>query len=169
MTDTYRKTDLALKLYESTQNLIRFADTKINVLSFVNGIATSFVITNFQQLFEINLFSKFIMICFFLSFIVFVYFLLNTILPRGNKNSEIIGTQLVFFGHVAKRNNAKEYINDFNNTNSEEFLDDLLQQIYESAKIATTKFGNYKKGLITLQFQIFFFFILLGIKSFVNQ
>ena len=30
MVDTFRKTDIALKLYESTQNLIRFADTKIN-------------------------------------------------------------------------------------------------------------------------------------------
>lgn len=165
MTDTYRKTDLALKLYESTQNIIRFADTKINVLSVINGIATSFVITNFQQLFEISLLSKFVLLFFFISFVVFVVFLLNTILPRSNINSEPIGTQIIFFNHISKRNNVKEFISDYNNTTSEEFLDDLLQQIYESSKIASTKFHFYKRSLITLQVQVFFFFILLGLKS----
>ena len=166
MTDTYRKTDLALKLYESTQNLIKFADTKINLLSFVNGIATSFVITNFQQLFSISIFSKVILFMYFITFVTFVYFLLNTILPRSSKTSEIIGHQLVFFGHVSKRSNAKEFIDAFNDTTSEEFLDDLLQQFYESSKIAAKKFENYRKGLYTLQFQILMFFILLGLKSF---
>lgn len=166
MVDTFRKTDLALKLYESTQSLIRFADTKINVLSVINGIATSFVITNFQQIFSISLFSKIILILFFITFIVFVYFLLNTILPRGDKPTGDEGPQIIFFGHVSKRKSPEDFIKDFNSTNSEEFLDDLLKQIYESSKIATTKFANYKKSLITLQFQIFLFFILLGIKSF---
>lgn len=167
MTDTYRRTDLALKLYESTQNLIRFADTKINTLSFINGIVASFVLTNFQILFEISMFSKVILILFFLTFIVFVFFVLKIILPRNNTKSETIGTQIVFFGHISNRDSAKDFINQFNNTTSEEFLDDLLQQIYESSKIASVKFLNYKKCLITLQFQIFLFFILLGLKSFV--
>jgi len=166
MTDTYRKTDIALKLYESTQTLIRFADTKINLLSVINGIATSFVITNFQQLFSINIISKLVIILFFITFILFVYYLLNTILPRSEKGLGKSGSQIVFFGHIAARNNADEFIKDFNNTDSETFLDDLLQQMYTSAKIATVKFNNYKKSLITLQFQIFFFFILLGLKSF---
>jgi len=166
MTDTYRKTDIALKLYESTQTLIRFADTKINLLSVINGIATSFVITNFQQLFSINIISKLVIILFFITFILFVYYLLNTILPRSEKGLSKSGSQIVFFGHIAARNSADEFIKDFNNTDSETFLDDLLQQMYTSAKIATVKFNNYKKSLITLQFQIFFFFILLGLKSF---
>ena len=166
MVDTFRKTDLALKLYESTQNLIRFADTKINVLSVINGIATSFVITNFQQLFTISLFSQVILILFFIAFIVFVYFLLNTILPRGDKSIGNTGSRIIFFGHISKRNSAEEFIKDFNGTDSDQFLDDLLQQIYESSKIAATKFSNYKKSLITLQIQIFLFFILLGLKSF---
>lgn len=166
MVDTFRKTDIALKLYESTQNLIRFADTKINSLSVINGIATSFVITNFQQLYQISIFSKIILLMFFMTFIVFVYFLLNTILPRKNEKSDVIGNQLVFFAHISKRNSANDFISDFNSTSSEDFLDDLLQQIYESAKIATVKFINYKKGMITLQFQVFLFFILLGLKSF---
>ena len=166
MTDTYRKTDIALKLYESTQTLIRFADTKINLLSVINGIATSFVITNFQQLFSINIISKLVIILFFITFILFVYYLLNTILPRSEKGFGKSGSQIVFFGHIAARESADEFIKDFNNTDSETFLDDLLQQMYTSAKIATVKFNNYKKSLITLQFQIFFFFILLGLKSF---
>lgn len=165
MIDTFRKTDIALKLYESTQNLIRFADTKINLLSFINGIATSFVITNFQQLYMISLFSKVMLALYFVTFIVFVYFLLNTISPRSNKNSEDIGKKIVFFNHVSRRKNAREFINEFNDTTSEEFLEDLLQQIFESSKIASTKFNFYRKSLITLQFQILLFFILLGLKS----
>ena len=166
MTDTYRRTDIALKLYESTQTLIRFADTKINVLSVINGIATSFVITNFQQLFSISIFSRIILIFFFITFVVFVYYLLNTILPRSDKSHIAACSQIVFFGHIANRSSAQEFIKDFNNTDSETFLDDLLEQMYASAKIAAIKFSNYKKSLITLQVQIFLFFILLGLRSF---
>jgi hypothetical protein len=124
------------------------------------------VITNFQQLYSISIFSKFIIVIFFLTFILFVYYLLNTILPRSDKNTGIVGSQIVFFGHIAARKNAEEFIKDFNSTDSETFLDDPLQQMYASAKIASVKFNNYKKALITLQFQIFLFFILLGLKSF---
>ncbi|MBK9330920.1 MAG: hypothetical protein IPM96_00615 [Ignavibacteria bacterium] len=166
MEDTYRKTDLALKLYESTQNIIRFADTKINVLSVINGIATSFVITNFQQIYEISILSKILMLLFFITFIIFVYFLLNTILPRANKESESIGSKVIFFSHISGKPDAKSFVNDFNSASSEGFLEDLLHQIYESAKIATTKFNYYRKSLFTLQFQIFLFFIIVGLKSF---
>lgn len=166
MVDTHRKTELALKVYQSTQELIQFADTKINILSVINGIATSYVITNFQQLFTISFFSGIVLILYLMAFIVFIYYLLNTILPRVGKYTSLMGSQLIYFGHISKRENVTDFIADFHNTDSEQFLDDLLQQIYESSKIATTKFSNYKMSLITLQIQIFLFFILLGIKSF---
>ncbi|MBV6478053.1 MAG: hypothetical protein HGGPFJEG_00800 [Ignavibacteria bacterium] len=155
-----------MKLYESIQNIIKFADTKINVLSVINGIATSYILTNFQLIYSINIYSKLLLALYFIMFIVFIYYLLNTILPRiksisGNKIS-----RAVYFGHISERKEVQEFVNDFKKLNDEEFLEDLLTQIYESSKIATTKFSYYKKSLITLQVQFSLFFILLALKSF---
>lgn len=166
MLDTYRKTDLALKLYESTQNIIRFADTKINALSVINGIATSYILTNFQQIYSVSLFSKVLLVFYLCAFFVFVYFLLNTILPRGTKGTANEKSQTVYFGDISNRENVTDYIKDFNTMTDEDFLEDLLCQIYESSRIASTKFKNYKKSLMTVQVQIFLFFILLAVKSF---
>lgn len=164
--DIFRKTDVALKLYESIQNIIRFADTKINVLSVINGIATSYILTNFQQVYSLSFFSKLMLLLYFMTFIVFIYFLLNTILPRIKSSPSKKLSQAVYFGHISNRNTVNDFISDFRKMTDEEFFDDLLTQIYESSKIATTKFSYYKKGLITLQLQFSIFFILLALKSF---
>lgn len=155
-----------MKLYESIQNIIRFADTKINVLSVINGIATSYILTNFQLLYSLSFFSKLLLALYFIIFIIFIYFLLNTILPRIKSSPSEKISQTVYFGHISNKTNVKEFINDFRNMTDEEFIEDLLTQIYESSKIASTKFRYYKKGLITLQLQFSIFFLLIALKSF---
>jgi hypothetical protein len=56
--DDNRKTDLGFKLLDNVQNLIKFADTKINVLLVISGVTTTFILTNFQGLFDLCLLSK---------------------------------------------------------------------------------------------------------------
>jgi hypothetical protein len=107
-----------------------------------------------------------ILFLFFLAFVVFVYFPLHTISPRGDKHSENLNFGIIYFGHISKRKNVEEFISDYHKLSDDDFLNQILHQIYENSKIAETKFKNYKKGLVTLQVQIFIFFILLGLKSF---
>ena len=160
-----RKTNIAIKFYESTQRLIRFADSKVYTLSVINGVATSFIITNFHEMYTSSVISRMVLILFFVTFAVFVFFTLHTILPRLGKKEEFIGSQIIYFGHVSRRKSVMDFINDFKNTTSEEFLDEILQQIYESSKIADAKFRYYRKSLLTLQFQILLFLILFALKS----
>lgn len=160
-----RKINLALKFNENIQNLIRFADSKISILSFISGIATSFVITNFQQMFGLSLFSKIILVSFFVCFFLFVFFSLKTISPRTEQHSDKLDSGIMYFGHISKYK-VDDFVAEYENISDENFLTQVLYQVYENAQIAEVKFKNYKKGLITLQFQIFFFFILLMMNSF---
>lgn len=162
--DDNRKIDTALKLLDNVQNLIKFADTKINVLLVVSGVTTTFVLTNFQNLCDLNLFSKIALGLFFLSFIVFVILALLTISPRADKHTGNSPAKTIYFKHISKRIEVKDFVDDYNKLTPESFLTDVLYQVYENSKIADKKFDFYNRSLVALQFQIFFFFALLAIK-----
>lgn len=162
--DDNRKIDTALKLLDNVQNLIKFADTKINVLLVVSGVTTTFVLTNFQNLCDLNLFSKIALGLFFLSFIVFVILALLTISPRADKHTGNSPAKTIYFKHISKRIEVKDFVDDYNKLTPESFLTDVLYQVYENSKIADKKFNFYNRSLVALQFQIFFFFALLAIK-----
>lgn len=59
--DENKRIDAAFKLFDNVQNLIKFADTKINVLLVISGVTTTFVLTNFQTYFDLNCLSKIIL------------------------------------------------------------------------------------------------------------
>ncbi len=162
--DDNKKIDTALKLLDNVQNLIKFADTKINVLLVVSGVTTTFVLTNFQNLCDLNLFSKIALGLFFLSFIVFVILALLTISPRADKHTGNSPAKTIYFKHISKRIEVKDFVDDYNKLTPESFLTDVLYQVYENSKIADKKFNFYNRSLVALQFQIFFFFALLAIK-----
>jgi len=159
-----RKTDLAFKLLDNLQNLIKFADTKINVLLLISGVTTTFILTNFKQLFDLCLFSKIALGLFFLAFIIFIIFSLLTIAPRADKNTGNSVSKTIYFGHIAKRVEVKDFVEDYEKLEEKSFQTDLLYQVFENSKIADKKFKFYKKSLITLQIQLFIFIIILIIK-----
>lgn len=162
--DDNRRTDLGFKLLDNVQNLIKFADTKINVLLVISGVTTTFILTNFQSLFELCLLSKIGLGLFFLSFIVFVILSLLTISPRSDKHTGNSVSKTIYFAHIANRVEVKDFIDDYVKLDEKSFQADLLYQIYENSKIAYKKFSFYKNSLIALEFQLFFFFALLLLK-----
>ncbi|MBI2272380.1 MAG: hypothetical protein HYU70_01180 [Bacteroidetes bacterium] len=161
-----RKTDLAFKLLDNVQNLIKFADTKINVLLVISGVTTTFILTNFQGLFDLCLISKIVLGLFFLSFLVFIVFSILTISPRKDNHTGNSVSKTIYFEHIASRVEVKDFINDYTKLDEPSFQSDLLYQVFENSKIADKKFKFYKKSLIALQVQLLLFFILVAIKFF---
>ncbi len=164
--DENRKIDTAFKLLDNVQNLIKFADTKINVLLVISGVTTTFILTNFQNLCNLNCISKIILGLFFLAFIFFVILSLLTISPRSDKHSGNTASKTIYFKHISSRVEVKDFIDDYNKLTLETCLTDILYQVYENSKIADKKFIFYNRSLIALQFQIFFFVLLIGLKYF---
>lgn len=161
-----RKTDLAFKLLDNVQNLIKFADTKINVLLVISGVTTTFILTNFQTLYDLCLLSKIVLGLFFISFLIFLVFSILTIAPRPDKHTGNSVSKTIYFGHIAKRVEGKDFIDDYQKLEESAFQSDLLYQVYENSKIADRKFKFYKKSLIAIQVQLLIFFALLLIKFF---
>lgn len=159
-----KKIDTAFKLLDNVQNLIKFADTKINVLLVISGVSTSFILTNFQCLSELNFFSKITLGLFFLAFISFVFLSIMTISPRTAKHTGDSPAKTIYFKHVSNRVEVKDFVDDFNRLTHESCLIDILYQVYENSKIAEKKFDLYNKSLSVLQIQIFLFFFLIAIK-----
>lgn len=159
-----RKTDLAFKLLENVQNLIKFADTKINVLLVISGVTTTFILTNFQGLYDLCVVSKIVLGLFFISFLIFVILSILTISPRADKHTGNSASKIIYFGHIAKRVEVKDFIDDYSKLNENSFQHDLLYQIFENSKIADKKFSFYKMSMTALKFQIGLFFILIILK-----
>jgi hypothetical protein len=164
--DENRKIDTAFKLLDNVQNLIKFADTKINVLLVISGVTTTFILTNFQSLCDLNFLTKLILGLFFLAFLFFIIFSLFTISPRSDKHSGNSASKTIYFKHISSRIEVKDFINDYNKLTLETCLTDILYQVYENSKIADKKFLFYNRSLIALQCQIFLFILLIGLKYF---
>lgn len=156
-----RKTDLAVKMLENVQSLIKFSDTKINVLLVISGITTTYVLSTYKhKILDYNWLSV-ILLFFYISFFIFLYFSVQTIAPRKAKHTGKFISKVIYFKHVTERNNANEYFEDYNKIEEATILKDFVYQIYENSHIAETKFENYNKSLVYLKIQIFIFFILL--------
>lgn len=162
--DDKRKTDIAFKLLDNVQNLIKFADTKINVLLIISGVSTTFILTNFQGLFGLCLISKIVLGQFFLSFLIFIVFSILTISPRKDNHTGNSVSKTIYFEHIASRVEVKDFIDDYTNLDEKGLQSDLLYQVFENSKIANKKFKYYNNSLNALQVQLLLFFILLVIK-----
>ena len=53
---------------------------------------------------------------------------------------------IIFFGDISNRNDFNDFKKDFTDTSVEEYLNDLLSQIYINSHICDRKFENYNKG-----------------------
>src|SRR5258706_12037477 len=122
--DENKKIDTAFKLLDNVQNLIKFADSKINVLLVISGVTTTFILANFQNLFDLNLSSKITLGLFFLTFICFTILSLLTISPRTDKHTGNSPTKTIYFKHISNRVEVKDFIDDYNRLTSESCVTD---------------------------------------------
>lgn len=160
------KTETAWKIFENQQNLIKFFDSKINILLIISSIATSVILTNLKDLILLGLLSKILVILFFCLFLVFIIFALLTIFPRKATKTGSSLPKLIYFKDISERVEPNDYVNDFIGTNENDLQKDIYYQIYEIATILNKKSKNYNTSWICLLFQSIFFIILLLLKAF---
>lgn len=162
MNDEYKLSDDLDKLHLTLDRTIGFisnCDTKVSFwLSSLGVIFTilftvkiphfNFIVEKVSSL-QSNIDGYFILgvFAFCLSLCLTVrgiYFLTQVLIAKtecnGYPNSKI------FFGHIAKFSNYRDYFDKVQLTNLEQYKEDLISQIYTNSQICNEKFKNYNKG-----------------------
>ncbi|MDG0950047.1 Pycsar system effector family protein [Bacillus paranthracis] len=142
---------------------IKSCDTKASIVIAVLGVfLTIFTSENSikmlkqilsQPLQHINFANLLYLLLFVVSWVIFiygVYCLVRVLVPRLSKDAlsydGINNDSLYFFESIAK-NNFLEFKDKMNNTEENDEIADILSQIYVNAKICTTKYSYYSKGI----------------------
>jgi len=160
------KNDHLWNIFRNIQELIRFADQKIQVLFVISGLLSTIVFRQALDAIYISLFQK-IFVCIYLcGFIVFVVMSLIALIARSKKVEDMGIVRHIYFGHVVKNKKPMDYINSVLNLDNSEIEKDLACQIYEISQIAKTKFKYYKYAWYVLIVQLFAFLCLVAWKLF---
>ncbi len=149
----------AWRIYNSTQEMIRFADRKIRVLLLISGGLTSCVFLTLSELREGGQLARLGLAIFLVAMLVFLSLGLMEVAPRTGRKLE--GPGLVFFQRVAERSDPGEYHREFMASSQEERLQDLCEQIHQVSVIARLKFRTYTRAWKALAVQVLAFVMLL--------
>lgn len=157
--------DHAWRIYLNCQEMIKYADQKVQVAIALAALITSFALGKLDKIDAAGSFEKFIVGAFVIATATFFYFALAALLARGDTKTDNSVPKLIYFGHISSRSSAEEYRRSFLETDPQRHLDDLLFQIVELGDIAGKKFSNYRSSWVALAFMIVFFVILAMIKA----
>ncbi|MDR2790907.1 MAG: DUF5706 domain-containing protein [Campylobacteraceae bacterium] len=102
--------------------------------------------------------------CGILAFSFGIYKMIKVLQPRTDtyKEDGLDTDSKIFFEHIAKLP-YKQYKKQLLSSSNDEFLNDLISQIYINSKIADEKYKYYKSGLIISIRGFIVFMILWGI------
>lgn len=86
------------------------------------------------------------------TFIYGGYKLIKTLTPKiGMENlcsdKKVCSNSNIFFSTIATHSNYSKFLERLNETNGDDYINDISSQIYICAKICDLKFKDYKKGL----------------------
>mgnify|MGYP000991882184 CR=1 FL=1 len=178
------KEDLEYKIEIATQTLDRNigfvtnCDNKTSIVLATFGVLLAIILTNegLNEIFNIvkncievkSLCHIFYLICFISTIFLLVWgmFNLGSVLV-AKTSEEALGrkdeSSRIFFAGIRKNGNYVAYKQKFYAMNN--FLNDLIEQIYINANIASTKYATYNLGLkrTIIGFILFVTLLLIGI------
>jgi hypothetical protein len=158
--------DLAWKILLNTQEMVKFADQKINVLLVIGTLLISTTLAVSDIYIHKNSFLDF---CFWAIIIVSVVFFIFSLISLFSRNDEKTGKdipKLIHFGQIIRFKEAREYQEAFVKMSDKEAITDICYQIYEVSCIANTKYFFYKLAWISLLIQLIIFLTIVLTKSF---
>lgn len=180
--------DLEYKIEIATQTLDRNigfvtnCDNKTSIVLAAFGVLLAIILTNegLNEIFNIakaciatkTFCSIFYLLCLAgsISFMVLGMFNLGSVLvartseePLGRKDE----TSRIFFAGIRKNGNYNTYHHKFCTLSKEELLNDLIEQIYINADIASIKYATYNRGLKRTIGGFTFFVVLLLIGIYI--
>ena len=121
--------DQAWRILGLNQDLIRAADQKIYLLIVMSTLLVSYVATNIDRIIRLGDVQNALLVMFILISGAFYFFALSTLFPR-RQPGEVKNAKLIFFGDIASRPSADNYIAAIGSVPLDELFDDLARQIY---------------------------------------
>lgn len=174
------KIEIATQTLDRNIGFISNCDTKTSIVLTVVGVLFTLILSD-DGISEIsNIFSACLNtitlfnILFLFSFIgsvgtmmIGMYKLGSVLIAKTSDKSSGDNTfkSLIFFSGIQKSGDRETYRDQFYSMSREELLNELLDEIYANADIATQKYTKYNSGLkyATIGFILFLILFLLGI------
>lgn len=182
------KEELEYKIEIATQTLDRNigfvvnCDNKISITLAAFGVLLAIILTNkglnkicyiIKSCIEIkNFCNVFYLVCFAGAVFVMLWgmFNLGSVLI-AKTSEEVIGRKeensRIFFAGIRKSGDNKTYNQRFCAMSKEDLLNDLIEQIYINADIASIKYATYNRGLKRTIVGFIFFVVLLLIGIYI--
>ena len=176
--------DIEYKIEKATETLernIKFinnCDNKTSIVLTFIGVLFTIILTNngFSTIFKTicNCFdektfcSVLYLSCFFVAVVILfmgLYNLWSVLIARTNINSEHMSK--IFFSGIIKFGNVETYKEKFIKMNRQEFLDELIFEIYINSDIAAKKYKKYNTGLKLSIIGFFSFVVVLLIGIYI--
>ncbi|MEP7323626.1 MAG: Pycsar system effector family protein [Saprospiraceae bacterium] len=138
--------DHAWRLYNSQQEMIRFADYKIYLLYMIAGILMSIVFSQYKELMEMGISFKILYVLVLIASTFLIYYSMQTVIPRASKIRKMDSQRLIYFQEISIQD-EKEYISRFIDLPTDQITEDLLLQVTVLSDILALKFENLKKAM----------------------
>lgn len=151
-------------------------DNKTSIVLTAMGVFLTIILTNdgVVTIFNIvktcisqkNFCNIFYLMCFMVSIgvLLFGFYNLCSVLIARTKNTSPLNSS-IFFSGIIKNGNRDLYRERFITMTQEEYLDDLISEIYINAEIATVKYKKYNVGFkcSIIGFIAFVLMLLIGL------
>ena len=159
-TDLNLRLDQAWRILNLNQDLIRSADQKVYLLIVMSTLLVSYVAANIEKISRIGALQYGLLAVFILTSGAFYFFALSTLFPRKNHVAADENVGLIFFGDIARRLNAENYVEDIGNVPLLRLFDDLARQIYLVSQVATNKYKAYSRAWQAILIEVSLFVVL---------
>ncbi len=134
--------DQVWRVLSLNQDLIRSADLRAYLLSFMSTMLVTYVANNLDKIAKVGSLQAGLLIVFFVAAVVFFAFSLTTLSARSAAVPNAKG--FVFYGDIASRADHAAYVAECRDTDLREMFDDLNRQAYHVATIAKRKYATYR-------------------------
>jgi Family of unknown function (DUF5706) len=134
--------DQAWRVLALDQELIRSADLRAYLLSFMSTMLVTFVANNLDKMLKQGMLPLVLVTVFFVSAMVFFFFALTTLTARTMAAPRENG--FVFFGDIAGRHDEAKYVAECRATDMNALYDDICRQTHHVAIIAKKKYATYR-------------------------
>lgn len=152
--------DQAWRILNLNQDLIRSADQKIYLLIIMSTLLVSYVAANIEKIAKIGPLQYGLLAVFVLASGAFYFFALSTLFPRKSHTPSRENSSLIFFGDIATRTSAENYVHDVGNIPLERLFEDLARQIYLVSHVAASKYMAYRRAWRAILVEVCLFGVL---------
>jgi hypothetical protein len=136
----------AWRLYNSLQEMIRFADYKVYLLYMIAGLVLTVVFRDFKDIISSGMVFKYLFGVLIIAALGLVYFTIHTVMPRIQSHPNVESKQLIYFNDIASKDDDL-YISSFLTPPTSEITEDVLLQVTVLSRILKQKFEYLRKAM----------------------